>query len=384
MKYLKGTTFQAWCLYTETQKNGVRRPVIKRWVTYPSGHKKCERLPTAQYAHFRSHPEKMSSFLLRLNADHRAQEVAKKSVAVKHAYIDDELLERYRRQRAQAVPSKDRVSTELYYVKTHFIRFFVAQLNLNRPQDWYRVHKDAWADYLLNDPRVPKAPATKREIIQSANRFMAWLHEERPTEVPELVFTPISTARFRDLNARRAIDPNVKKRTYIRPEHWKEIVKSLPEELEAFVMLAYHYGLRRSETLGVLPGDVKKDYLFAQRQLEAITPEVSYKPLKGKKLRPVMHWSCKASEAYRWVAMVQKYRMDPDRLTELWNDLMAALGYSYDFHEPRHTWVTRMLKEHPSREVQAGAGHENPRTTDRYTHNDQELGDEEFKPDSAA
>jgi hypothetical protein len=46
-KYPKGTEFQVWSLTSETQK-GVKRPVIKRWVIYPDGKKKIERLPGRQ------------------------------------------------------------------------------------------------------------------------------------------------------------------------------------------------------------------------------------------------------------------------------------------------------------------------------------------------
>lgn len=377
--YPKGTKFQAWCMYTETQR-GVPRPVIKRWVEYPTGTKRCERLPVIKYAPMRDNPGELANFLIRLNAEHRKELAAKSAVQIKHAYINDSLLERYQNRRHLEVPSKDRVSTEMHYLRRHFLNFFLGLMNLTKPEEWYRCHRDEWATYLLTDRDVPVAPATKREIIQAANRFMAWLHEERPAEVPELTFRPISKERFKDLNARREIDPAVKRRTFIRPEHWVEIKKNLPPELEPFALLAYCYGARRGEVLGFLPGDVKKGHLSIERQLEHMGPEPAFKPTKGKLKRTVPHWFAQPKDAYKWLESVQKYRVDPDALTDLWNDVMEALGYSYDFHDLRHTFITRALREHNHRDVQMAAGHKHLKTTMGYAHDDRTNDNEEFRP----
>jgi integrase len=382
VKFPKGTRFQAWSLFNESQK-GVQRPVIRRWATLPTGEKKCERLPTAKYAHFRDKPEEMAKFILRLNEEHRKEHAAREGVALRHAYIDDALIDRYHKRRAREVPSQDRVSTELYYVRKHFLGFFINRLNLKSPQDWHRVHKDEWADYLMSK-EVPAAPATKREIIQAANRFIAWLHEERPTEVPELTFKPLSKERFKDLTARREIDPEVKRRTLITPEHWRQIEKSLPPEIAPFVMLGYCYGVRRAEALGFLPGDVKKGHLSIERQLERLEPEAAYKPTKGKMKRSCPHWFAEAKQAYTWIEAVQKYRIDPDHLTELWADLMSALGYDYDFHDLRHTFITRALREKNHRDVQMAAGHKHLKTTMGYAHDDRNQDDSAFIPGEAS
>lgn len=382
MKYPKGTKAQAWSLFYESQK-GIRRPVVRRWVTYPSGQKKCERLPTAKYAHFRGKPEELAKFVLRMNEELRKEQAAKTAAAVKHAFIDEALYERYRKLRSLEVPSQDRVSTELHYIKVHFVNFFVGRQNLPSPRDWHRVHREVWAEYLLLDPEVPKAPATLREIIQSANRFMGWVREQRPDEIPEAKFRPISKDRFRELIARRELDPKVKKRKYIPDDHWAKIIKSCPPEIECFVHIANAYGLRRSETLGVLPGDVRKDRLSVERQLEFLEPKPGYKPLKGKEKRSVPHWFSSAAEAYGWVEAAQKWRIDPDHLTDLWKDLMEALGYDYDFHDIRHRFITKALRIQHRREVQLAAGHKHEKTTMGYAHDDRDLQDDVYKPPAA-
>lgn len=225
----KGTRFDAWSLFKEKQRETVRY-VIKRWVHLPNGPKKFERLPVAQYAHFRGDESELKGFLVRLNAEHKKVADLRDKVSIQHAYIDDALIERYKRLRGVAVPSKDRVSTEIFYLRKHFLNFFIHTVNLQKPQDWHRVHKVEWAEYLLSDA-APKAPSTKRDIIQAANRFIAWLLEERPTEVPALVFKPLSKDRFKELIGDREIDITVKKRTFIKPEDWTKIARILPSDV---------------------------------------------------------------------------------------------------------------------------------------------------------
>lgn len=379
MKYPKGTKFQAWCLYSEKQR-GVYRPAIKRWVTLPEKPPKSERLPVREYAHFREDPKQLAAYLTRLNAEHAKEVAAIKAIKVTLAYLNEDMVLRYEKRRRREVPSQDRVTTEIFYLRNHFLNYFSGVLNLRTPVEWHKVHKDEWADYLLSDS-VPKAPATKREIIQAANRFMAWLHEERPTEVPMLVFKPIAKERFRDLVSRREIDDTVKKRTFIKPDDWKAICKNLTPELEPFVMLAYNYGARRSECLGFRGGDVKKGHLLVERSLETIVPDTTFKPTKGKLRRTVPHWFTTPKEAFAWIEAALLYRVDPDTLTQLWKDCMSSLNLTYDFHDVRHSFVTRSLRAGKNpRDVQLAAGHKHIKTTMGYAHDDRDSDGDEWNP----
>lgn len=59
-------------------------------------------------------------------------------------------------------------------------------------------------------------------------------------------------------------------------------------------------------------------------------------------------------------------------IVELWRDLMTALGYTYDFHDLRHSFITRAIREKNSRDVQLAAGHKHLMTTMGYAHDDRD------------
>lgn len=379
MAYPKGTVFKAWYLYPENQR-GVLRNVIKRHVDIPDQRPKIERLPVKQYVHFRDDPKQLGLFLERLNAEHTKEQKAINAIKVRLAYLNEEIVIRYEKQRLRDVPSQGRVQTEIFYLRTHFLNYFPAVLNLKDPKEWYAVHKDDWAEYLLSSEVVPDAPATKRDIIQAANRFMAWLHNERPTEVPLLVFKPISKARFKDLTARWKIDPNRKRRTFIKPKDWEQIVKNLTPELFPFAMLGYHYGARRSELLGFRGSDVKKGHLIVERTLETLKPALTFAPTKGGFTRTTPHWFSNPQQTFRWIEQAIKYRVDADALSQLWKDMVDALGFKYDLHDLRHSFVTRALREgKTSRDVQLAVGHVHNKTTMGYAHDDRDTDGDDWQ-----
>jgi integrase len=335
----------------------------------------------AKFTHFRDKPDELEAFVIRLNAELVKERRIRDGVDIRHAYINDDLLARYEKRRRLEVPS-ERITTEMYNIRKHVIGFFVNRLSLQSPQDWFRVHRDEWAEYLLTDTCAPKAPASLREIIQAANRFVKYLRELRPSEIPfPLVFEPISKERFKTMTAEREIDPKIKKRKLILANHLELILKSCPPELLPFVELGYRYGARRGEALGFLPGDVKnKGGLCIHRQLATLEPEMTFKPTKGKMKRQVPHWNATAAEAYLWVEAVQKYRVDADELTQKWKELMAPFKFDYDFHDLRHTFITRAMRTQHHRDVMLAAGHKHLKTTMGYAHDDRELEDDTFRP----
>jgi hypothetical protein len=92
------------------------------------------------------------------------------------------------------------------------------------------------------------------------------------------------------------------RRTAISDANWKRIASALPSDIKPFVLLAYHYGLRRAETLGFdSTNDVRNDILIVRKQLEAFTlGRPTYGPCKSRRERNVPHWlGIKPDHAYQ-------------------------------------------------------------------------------------
>lgn len=357
-----------WSLFKEQNKW-----VIRRW---KDG--KYQRLPIAKYKRIRESEAELEELVKRLNAPVDA----KAKVDFKHAFISVPLLETYQEFLANQIPSPEGARQEFSYLRRYFLNYFIGKLDLMNPLDWHKVHETKWASYLLGKD-CPAAAKTKRDIVIAANRFMKWLHKQRPEEVPPLEFTPITKAKYKELEARRELDGKVKERGFIPDHDWQKIRKKLPKDIEPFVLLSYHYGLRRSEVLGLEPGDVKKGHLTVQRQLSAIHPKPLFKPLKGRSARRVLHWNARAAEAYTWIVEGQRRLSHPSTLTHRWAELMKSLDMSYDFHDLRHTFITKALRDHKARDVQLAAGHRDIRTTMGYAHDDRDLSDEAFIPEAS-
>jgi integrase len=361
-----------WVLFEESQK-GSKRWVIRRW-----NGKRYERLPVGKYKRIREDHAALSEFVTRLNASAEAK--ARKSVEIKHAFISPALLERYQLHLTAQIPSAQGARQEYSYLYRYFLLFFIGKLNLQNPLDWYRAHKIEWASYLLSK-ECPASAKSKRDIVIAANRFIEWLHEERPEEVPPLTFKPLTKARYEELEAQRELDGKKKETKYIPPAHWQKIDEALTADIAPHVRLLYHYGLRRNEGLGLKPGDVRNNYLLVERQ----QPRLSvYTPVKGRLKRKVPHWFCKAAEAYGWIDKAE--HMHPRTLSSRFEEVIRELQKKgkfkahYTLHDLRHTFVTRALREQAPVDVQHAVGHKNILTTMGYQHDDRQLGDAPFKP----
>jgi integrase len=353
-----------WSLFKEGQVW-----VIRRW---EGG--RYKRLPVKRYRGIRDDYEKLSEFVKRLNAPIDVKE----AVDYKHAFISPKLLDDYRDFLLAQIPTRKDALCEYAYLKEYFLDFFIGKLNLKNPLDWHKTHKTKWSTFLMGHADIP-APATKRKVVMAANRFMGWLHQQRPEDTPSLHFEPISKATYKKLEAQRLLDGEAKERTFIPDAHWDKIKKGLPQAIAPFALLSYHYGLRRAESLGFKQGDVKKGYLSVERQLMSLN---EHAPLKGRLARKVPHWSATAAQAYGWTVQSFALTIHPDTLSDRWAEYMKGLDFKYDFHDLRHTWITRMMRKQHHRDVQLAAGHVNIETTMGYAHDDRAQDDEEFRPAS--
>lgn len=401
-----GSKVQNWTLLKEKQK-GVDKLVIRRWVTLPDGKALNERYPTSFYSTLSGNPEELKKLVLRLNNDVNDKLKRKKKIILQHAYIDPELLKSYHEHLSTRVPSKQGVSKEYGYLFKYFLNFFISRMNLESPLEWH-LNQHAWCWALLNQFPIDKkeealryriwegdhvpSGGTIKEIVQAANRFMIWLHQRRPLDTNALLFDPVSKAQFKTLAATRERLELDDDGVYIPDEDWNEIKKNLPDEIVPFVMLAYHYGLRRGETLGALEEDVLEDCLLVKRQISGITKSEEkrgarsgiprYANVKGKMKRSVPHWFATPDETFEWItsAFENKYLVHRDTLSKRWNAVMDALNMDYGIHDLRHTFTTNAVMRFTIAEVMLAAGHQNIETTMRYFHDSRKLSQKRFVP----
>lgn len=411
MKYSKkfppGTKTQNWVLYTEKQK-GLEKPVIRRWVTFPDGRKVNERFPVKHYSAIAHNPVELEKLVIRLNGAIPEEQKLRKKLEIRHAYIDDQMLDKYRDVILARVPNRENANREFSYLKRYFLNFFIHKFGHESPLQWH-LNQEVWAWALMNSfpedrkteaaryqiwedaTRVP-SPKVIREIVQAANRFMAFLHQRRPLDALPLVFSPVSKAQFKMIAATRKRLKLEENGVYIPDADWELIRKNLPSELAPYARLAYDYGLRRAETLALRPECLMEDHYACTQQLDGIdkseiaegsprgTPR--YSNLKGRLERKIPYWFADPNDTYDLIqkAFDEKSLVHPDTLSDRWLAFMKSLNLNYGFHDIRHTWITRAVMKHPVAEVMLAAGHENIETTMRYFHDSRQLSQKRFVP----
>lgn len=337
--------------------------VIRRW---PGN----ARLPIKMYRSFRHDEEELKQFICRLNAPHDLR----LKIEWQHAFINEALLNQYQSFLITRVPNEAGARAELSLLKRYALSFFIHTLGLINPVDWYAVSETKWAAYLLSK-KCPPAAKTKRDIVNSLNRFVTWFHKRRPAEMPQVTFDPISKAKYREIESRREMDGSVLLRSFIPPHELKRICENAPEGLKPLVCLTAYYGLRRSEAVGLKQGDVKKGHLSVERQLKSLT---SYGPTKGRRARKTPHWFATATQAYGWLESLRP--IHPRTYSAQWDAYMVHLKLGYRLHDLRHTFITNAVRLHSPRDVQLAVGHKDLRVTMGYLHDDRQLDDDPFDP----
>lgn len=372
-RFMKGTR---WYVTREGGRFNIRREdELGRHVRYPA----------VKYAKIREDEAEVAALVKRLNYRADAEDRARKAFDDKIAFVKNAVLDEFRVYLEEQIPSKVYVSGIYGHVRTHFLGYFQNVLGLKDPLEWHKVHKEKWARYLTDSGLSPK---TKRAVVQAANRFMQWLHE-RNSDVPLLVFKPITRAKYKTLAAEYEARTDVDRAKFVTDEDWEKIKKALPEHLAPFAILAYHYGLRRAESLALRPGDVRNKYLSVERQVvgvkrdsEGKVVEARTKILKGKENRKVPHWFSSPAKTYKLIEATAPLVVHPDTLGKEWAEFVTSIGLDYGLHDLRHTWITKAMRKYGKtpRDVQLAAGHKNIETTMDYLHDDRELDDKEWKP----
>jgi integrase len=400
MKQLKRyAKVNPWRLFEE-RAGGKARLGIRRWVVLPNGQGTNERYPRNRYQDLLDNPAGLEELVRRLNKEEFGEQQSIENILDRNAFLSPKLLDEYERHIRIKIPNADNAQAEIARLKNYVINFFVGKKGLVNPKDWYRKQDD-WAEFLLG-PDSPPAASTKRKIVHEANRFIEWLHKIRPNEMPLYRFDPLTQARLREVEFQRSVMKIKKVRRDISDADWKIIKEALPEDIKPWIMLCYHYGLRRSEALGLsLEGTdcIMEDGIELKQQLTGYDRNsgqceygklktegrlTEYQQLAEKRFIPHKLGGADPNDTYEWIRVgKEKCLMHPDTLTKRWSELMDKLKLDYDVHELRHTWITRARASFPAREVQLAAGHRNISTTERYSHDHREPSRKKFRPKAA-
>ncbi len=352
------------------------------------------RYPREKYKDITSQRE-LENLVMRLNGQNPDEERAKTSVSFKHAFIDPALLDRYFIFLKSRVPKYKETFTLFNYLKNYALNFFIGNLNLANPLDWHK-QQDIWSMYLLNTDsdldeerlifykdkngkkvrRIMSGKVLKATIYE-LNRFLEWLHYQRPEEVGFLKLNPISESMYDTHEAIRKNKGLNRDARYITPAHWKLIEPKLTTYMRVPALLSLYYGLRRNETLGLLVNDVKNGHLSVERQWGG---EI----LKDKENRKVPHWFCTPKEARALIESIPE--IHPDTISSRFSKICADLNLPpYIFHDIRRTFITNAVKAKIEPEqLRLAMGHSTIDTTYRYYIMDsRELADEVYDPNAA-
>jgi integrase len=419
-KIVNGKKLNPWTLQKEkyTVKGDPEpklRFAIRRWCVNPDGTKALERLPAKRYASIRNNEQELEAFVRRLNAEEFAEETAKERILDRRAFLNEKLLEQYAFHLAVRRPRK--ATAEMNCLRRHAIDVFVSGFGKKNPKDWLR-EEDRWYNYLLNDPKAPGSTRSKIYVLQCLNRFLNWLHRERRDEMPLFQFEGPGQDRLERVDRDRVASGEKKSdRRDIPEEDWKAIREALEDDTEVEVrlqfgkirkqerwehirywaFLAYDYGLREAETMGLTfegPDCVYTDSIELKRQLDRYSADSpTYTVLKSQgrngtrrqrkvEKRDVPHWMhADAERTADWIEKGRRFLMHPNTLCHEWAEFISTLvaqgklKRKWQFHELRHTWITRARAAvgtpngpKSDREVQLAAGHASIETTEGYSH----------------
>lgn len=335
--------------------------MVRRMVTLPDGRRSANNHPRALYSSIKA--ADLQSYVDRLNG--RPNRKSEEAIRVKVAFLPTGLLEEFRAQLLADIPTQK--DARLHYRNLHryCLKWFVDVRGLKDPIEWKRA-EGGWGVWLLSTGLSLKS---LKGVLQTANKFMAFLHKQLPAEISFIKLEPLSKARLKAYEAARCLDATDGGR-YITDADWALIAEKLPSDIRAAVMLSYCYGLRRAESLSLKLTDVHPNYLHVQRQ--AINTAIDG-PLKSRLVRKTPHWFCTPLIATDLINQV--VRMHPDTLGNKFAKLMLTAGLPYQLHDLRRTFITKALNvsNGNSMPVMWAVGHASSNTTMGYAMDDRGL-----------
>ncbi len=378
MDYPNGSKFGE---YFVAKENGTF--VICRMVSLPSGKRSKLRLPRATYSNCLSR-EELDQFVARLNG--RESRRAINEIKTKLAFLSVKTFEGFRDLLSAEIPNQNNAKVLYHNLHRYCLSFFVDKMGLKDPLEW-KAAEAKFGMALLDELeageqhlRIFKRKMSIRTIVglvQLLNRFVYYLHQRQPTEIPYIKFEPISRARFRNYQAILKMEQDEIGKYFVPDEHWLLILRELPLEIRPWICLQYQYGLRRGEVVGLSLVDIKQGFLSVERQLKSSGENPQYKPLKNRMTRRVPHWFTAPADTYDLIEGAEA--LHPDTLGAKFAECMERLGFPYRTHDLRRTFITRALRLQSPVDVQRAAGHSDLRVTMLYMQDDRKLDEAIFK-----
>lgn len=381
-----------WYLAKEGDWFSIRRMVISQ-----SGSRKQERYSRKHFSHITSEKE-LRDFVIRLNGKDPQIERIRQKIRFTHAFIDQKMMDKYHDFLLTQIPNEKDANTLFGYLKRYALNFFIGRMNLINPLHWHQ-NQHIWGKYLLNRDNnlddklrvIPKGEILSSKVIKytinELNRFSGFLHLQKP-DIPQLTFMPVSKAALKEHKATREIRGLKKQPQYIDPVHWKLLMPHLMKaDWGKPIILAFCYGLRRNEAMGLETSDIKKGCLKLSKQLDKVSDGTiqSYKPLKGRTIRRIPHWFMSPARAYSMVKkMNEGHIYHPDTIGTKFTRLCNKLSLpDYKLHDLRRTFITNAIKKGIAPEdLRQAVGHTNSDTTYRYYVMDaRDLDEEDFTPE---
>lgn len=368
-----------WFLALESGKWKIKRNVTK-------GRKRSfQRLPAKLYKEIQTNKEELEKFILRLNKIDPKERAAYEKFKVDSAFISSKLLEDYHKKLKAEIPTENAANYTYRYAREHFLAFFLK--HDPNPTVWYRKLQPAWADYLVG---TEFSISVLKKIINSSNRLMRYLHNQRPDEIPLMEFRPLSRAVLAKIRAKKELlGEGKEKRKYIPEKDYKTLLAHIPDDLRSIFEMSYRYGLRRNEVIALYqsPQKIRKGYLLIDEQFCSLNGGTMVrKPPKFNKTRKVNHWNASPNECFELINSLVS--MPPDRasrnFTNLTTDLVDRdlIEHSYVLHDCRHTFISNAVKFYDINTVSRSAGHSDISVTNGYLKDTRDLDDEVFSPAS--
>lgn len=398
-----------------TTTEGGRGCIILRYVALTNVKAKIkERFDRFRYEKFKDDVLKCEEFCKNLNHRLRSKLNAREAWLIRSRFLEiqgSELsvkFENYLKSRSSNPRHAQRCRR---MVEMHFLNYFYNERKPSLPdyQDWIKLKTQAeYIEYLLNKKveasrnrgkKTNLSVKTIRSIIQYVNHFMKFIHIESEGNIPLFKFTfpSITPARLVDHAERRKKTlPNIvpPSKQYVDEKTFQKIYKSAPEDLKSAIWIAYKYGLRRSEVLGVELENVKKSHLKITEQLLGLEIErdenkkrvaITKKNkglLKNRKVegRKIPHWFATPAEAYIHIEKLKV--VSPSVLSKEWAKLMDKLNLDFTFHNLRNAFCSNALRDcqklkiSPT-DVQLAMGHSDIRTVMIYLRDYRKLDDDE-------
>lgn len=391
-----------WYLVPEKNKKKEKLLKIKRYkFVMEDGVKKTKWERYKEEYDPKASEETLNRVLLQANLRFKSDlQKAKEAYEWKHAFITEDLMERYKEYLRANVDSKAYRSTLYFYARKN-LNWFILKCGQPDPIEWKKL-QSRWSLALFCDLEgteadryriweEPVSPDTISKQMQAMNRFLEWLHDENPATFPAVRLKAYSRSKMRGYRVRWKTQAIGK---YIPDHHLKIILDNIDEKIKPYVWRQKTYGLRLQEAMACLSDDIKNDFLRVHQQLIAVTDgKPHYDVLKSRKERKIPHWFTTKKDAYKnfvettWImhpdTYSHKFADEMDRISKAKTKELNGEKLDYATHDLRRTFITNCFKAGKiADEIRLACGHSSIVTTMKYAKDHRELnGADTYKPE---